>query len=64
MEDQIPARTPSDWGLYLQLLRAVAETVLPSPGFLQHLCTLLLLHLLLVLQICYLLILVFHLPGD
>lgn len=64
MEDQILACTPSALGSDLQLLRAVAETVLPPPGLLQHLRTLLLLHLLLVLQIRYLLILVFHLPVE
>jgi hypothetical protein len=64
MEDQLLACTPSALGSDLQLLRAVAETVLPSAGLLQHLGTLLLLHLFLVFQICYLLILVFHLPVD
>lgn len=64
MEDQIVACTLAALGSDLQLLRAVTETVLPSAGLLQHLCTLLLLHLFLVLQIRYLLILVFHLPVD
>lgn len=41
---------------------AVIKIILSSPGLLQHLCTLLFLHLLFVLQICYFLILVFNLP--
>lgn len=45
----------------LQLRGAVAERVLPPPRLLQHLRALLLLHLLLVLQVCDLLVLVFHL---
>lgn len=51
-------------GSNLQLCGAVIEVVLPSPRFLEHLRALLLLHLFLVLQICNLLILVFHLPVD
>lgn len=47
---------------YLKLLGAVIKIILSSPGLLQHLCTLLLLHLLFVLQICYFLILIFNLP--
>lgn len=47
---------------YLKLLGAVIEIILSSPGLLQHLCTLLFLHLLFVLQICHFLILVFNLP--
>lgn len=47
---------------YLKLLGAVIKVILSSPGLLQHLCTLLFLHLLFVLQICYFLILIFNLP--
>lgn len=47
---------------YLKLLGAVIKIIFSSPGLLQHLCTLLLLHLLFVLQICYFLILIFNLP--
>lgn len=46
----------------LQLLGAVIKIVFSSPSLLQHLGTLLLFHLLLVLQSGYLLTLVFHLP--
>ena len=59
-----PARPGPGPPAHLQLLGAVAEGVLPAPGLLQHLRAFLLLHLLLVLQVCYLLILVFHLPVD
>lgn len=51
-------------GSNLQLLGAIVEIVLPPSSLLKHLCALLLFHLFLVLQICYLLILVFHLPID
>ena len=47
---------------HLQLLGAVTEGVLSPPGLLQHLGTLLLLHLLLVLQAGHFLVLVLHLP--
>lgn len=49
---------------YLKLLGAVIKVILSSSGLLQHLCTLLFLHLLFVLQICYFLILIFNLPAK
>lgn len=49
---------------YLKLLGAVIKVILSSPGLLQHLCTLLFLHLFFVLQICYFLILIFNLPAK